>query len=220
MLFWIILFLIVVALSFILAFLSMKDYKAAPKDFKSDYGLFLIRNSKNLSPQILASISQKEGKNHIISVERLIKGIQAALVIYAPKELLAPFLETLNLLELEDYTDLDPQSITLWEIGTKQEQVSLYEPPFNIPVLKPDEQVWEQIVVKGNLVQIRVAAVAANLSRRKQILESLVKSGFLKVPRPYSAEKMLKFYKLRSIGMDKFALKVKVEYLLNIISLK
>lgn len=212
----------VVIISFLLAYWSMKDFKVAPKGAKSSYGLFLIRNTSGLTPEVLHSIMNAQ-KDVIISLERLFKGTEAALAIYAPTSVLMPFLQNLNLLELEDYVDIETSSISLWEVGLKiqaKSPVRIDRLPFNILKLKPDEQIWVQLLTKGAISQIRVASVASSPLRRKEILEAFIKEPFIKIPKPYSAEKIHKFYESRAMSIDQFSLKLSPVEALKTVSLQ
>ncbi|EKD84968.1 MAG: hypothetical protein ACD_38C00123G0003, partial [uncultured bacterium] len=89
MILWLILFLLIIGISFILAFRSMKDYQEIPKASKVEYGLFLIRRTDSFDAGVLGSIGKFMLDNSlIISLERLFKGNKAALTIFGPKEIL------------------------------------------------------------------------------------------------------------------------------------
>lgn len=215
------LFAVIIVISFLLAFWSMKDFKAIPKGGKTDYGLFLIRNTSAFTEQILQSIMLAD-KDSIISLERLFKGTEAALAIYGPKDALSSFIQSLNLLEIEEYTDIEVKRISLWEVGFKNSgkaDLKLEKMPFNILKLRQDEQVWVQVLVKGAFTLVRVAAIADSPLRRKEILENFIKEPFVKIPRPYSAEKIYRFYKLRGMSIDQYSLKLNFSGIMRIISL-
>jgi hypothetical protein len=100
---WIILFIIVVVVSFILAYRSMKDFKEIPITPNVEYGLFLIKNITLLDKLYLERIHKFSlEQKSIISFERLLKGGESVLVIYGPKNILTSFPE-LELVELEDF---------------------------------------------------------------------------------------------------------------------
>lgn len=102
MFFWIILVLIVGALSFILAFRSMKNYKEVPKD-KENFSNFLIRDKTHLDDQIIQQLhSFLKGKNTIAAFERLVKGEEDVTLLFGPASLVENF-PTLDLFEVEDY---------------------------------------------------------------------------------------------------------------------
>ncbi len=218
MVFWIILFLLIIGISFILAYRSMKDYSEIPKTSKVEYGLFLIRQTENFTTSTLNSIGEYMLEaGLIISIERLFKGTQAALTIYGPKNILDKFTSVLNLLELEDYTSrLISQDVTVWEIGTKDKKGYLGGPNdvfSNLSQLGQEDQFFWQMVlgpkkVKSNIsfqTQIR-AVVYSKDPEKKKILVSLLQelsSGELKrIPKPFSTEQMMDFFKLRSLSKD------------------
>lgn len=109
MVLWIVLFILVLAISFILALKSMTDYQEVPK---GDNGLFLIRQTKQLKDLLDASTN--------IVLERLFKGKQAALVVFGPRQIVEKYKNHLDLVELEDYTNVDKDQVVAWEIGIKE----------------------------------------------------------------------------------------------------
>lgn len=204
-----ILFLLIIGISFILAFRSMKDYQEIPKDSKVEYGLFLIRQTASFGASILDSMGRLMLEaGLIISLERLFKGHQAALTIFGPKKILDKFKESLNLLELEDYTlELDNKDISVWEVGMKSAS------KLDLPELGNEDQFFWQVVlgakkVKDNLsfqTQIRAVVYCQDPQRRKVLVpmfENLQTGGLVKIPRPFSTEQMMAFYKLRSLSKD------------------
>lgn len=218
MVLWILLFILIVATSFVLAFLSMKDYQEIPLQSKVEYGLYLIRQPQGFSGNFLDDIGRVlQDGSLLVSIERLFKGNQAALTIFGPKNLLSQFNSNLNLLELEDYTqNLSVADLSIWEMGVKnQNQVvtGSNEIFSHLSQLGPEDQFFWQIVLGAkkqgeNLAfqtQIR-AVVYSKDPNKKQSLVSLfqdLKSAELsKVPRPFSPELMMDFYRQRSLGKD------------------
>lgn len=219
MLLWILLFLLIVAISFVLAFLSMKDYQEFPQQSKVEYGLYLIRQPQGLSAIYLDSIGRMLlDDGLLVSIERLFKGSRAALTIFGPKNILNQLSENLNLLELEDYTEtLLIKDISIWEMGVKnlnQPIESSSNDIFNhFSQLGPDDQFFLQMVLGAkkqgeNLAfqtQIR-AVVYSGDSVRKQSLISIFQnlnfSELSKVPKPFSVVQMMDFYKQRSLSKD------------------
>jgi hypothetical protein len=107
-LFWIIGLILVVVISFILAWRSMKDFKETHIT-SQPYSLFLVKNPHILDENLLAQIHTLLSElNGIISFERLLKGTDKVLVIYAPSVIKEKFPQ-LDLFELEDY--LEPMSV-------------------------------------------------------------------------------------------------------------
>lgn len=219
MILWFVLFLLIIGISFVLAFRSMKDYQETPKNFKSEYGLFLIRHPDRFNANVLDAIGQsilEEGL--IISIERLFKGKQAALTIFGPKKILDRFTESLNLLELEDYANaLDHKDISVWEVGVKGAKDFKFDSPNNIfknlSELKEEEQFFWQMVLgvrkekEGLSFQAQIRAVIYSKDpERKKMLISLLQTAeqgeLTKVPKPFSDEQMMVFYKLRSFAKD------------------
>lgn len=216
MILWVMLFALIIAISFLLAFLSMQDYQEVPETNKVEYGLFLIRKTDEFKADILHAIRQEMLKNNfIISIERLFKGNKAALTIFGPKDILDQFSQELNLLELEDYTlDLNTDHISAWEMGIKNSNSSkLQVSNFfkNFPLLEAEDQfLWQVILTaKGKAgsfqSQIRAAVYSQQPLRRKTlapILQSLAVGELVKIPRPFSAAQMMGLYKLRSLSQD------------------
>lgn len=218
MILWIILFLLIIGISFVLALRSMKDYQEIPETKKTEYALFLIRKTgfNGSSLNLIGKRILDEGL--IISIERLFKGKQAALTIFGPKKILNEFISELNLLELEDYTSsLDNQGLSVWELGVKSAvQPSLDNPDNifnNLPELPDTDQFFWQVVLGVKMVkkelsfqtQIR-AGIFCKDPLRKKVLVPLfqnLKFGELTyVPRPFSAEQMAGFFKSRTLSKD------------------
>lgn len=217
MILWIILFLLIVAISFVLAYRSMKDYSEIPKASKVEYGLFLIRQTENFTASALDSIGELMLEaGLIISIERLFKGTQAALTIYGPKIILDKFTPNLNLLELEDYASrLESKDISIWEVGLRDQKGYLGGPNIfqNLSQLGQEDQFFWQVVLgsrkeKGSIsfqTQIRAALFCKDPSRKKVLTSSLqeLKPGELtKIPKPFSTEQMMDFFKMRSLSKD------------------
>src|SRR3989338_5569825 len=105
MILWLALFILVIAISFILALGSMREYQEIPLKSKEEYGLFLIRNIVNLDAALLESLREHIAKDGLLlSIERLFRGQKAALTIFGPKRILENFKAELSLLELDDYS--------------------------------------------------------------------------------------------------------------------
>lgn len=218
MVFWIILFLLIVGISFVLAFRSMKDYQEIPETKRLEYGLFLIRQTEKFTASTLDSIGELLiDAGLIISIERLFKGTQAALTIYGPKVIMGKFTPVFNLLELEDYASgFDIGDISIWEVGQRDQKKhsegfnSIFQ---NLSQMGQDDHFCWQVVLgpkkeKGNIsfkTQIR-AVVYSRDSEKKKTLTSILgelKLGELtKIPKPFSTEQMMDFYKLRSLSKD------------------
>jgi len=214
---WIILFLLVIAISFVLAFLSMRDYRDIPHTSRDEYALFLIRQTANLNAETLRSLGYlmlSEGL--ILSIERLFKGPQAALTLFGPRKILDKFMESLNLLELEDYTEnLLSSHISIWEEGVRntKEQIqntgNIFE---NLAKLGAEDQFFWQIILgakKGEELtfqtQIRAAVYPREEARKGQLASMFQNFSFgslVMVPKPFSTEQMMEFFRSRSLSSD------------------
>ncbi|QQG43235.1 MAG: hypothetical protein HYW45_03470 [Candidatus Daviesbacteria bacterium] len=207
--FWLLLFIIIVIVSFLLSYQSMRNFQEAPRQTGKDYSLFLIRNLSALNTKLLEELhSEFLKKAAFISLERLTKGNKVALVIYGPKKILQQFQSELNLLELEDYTrkylqeNLFPKerrSPSLVFEMAKKKQLIGGEVFTGLPNLKETEQFWWQLIFQPKNVQkkkifvgqIRVGLIL-NQDQTELIdqFESLAGGKLLKAPRPYSREQM------------------------------
>lgn len=200
MILWIILFLLIISISFVLAFRSMKDFHEVPQKIKVNYGLFLVRQVVNFNAKILDEICQRASADGgIVSFERLFKGSQTVLTIFGPVNILKDYKNDLNLLELEDYTvGFTNSEVSVWEVGAYGDVFN------NLPKLAPLEHFFWQVIPSKGKVQIR-AVVSSKDPNRLKILSSaqeLIAGGLKKVPRPFSNEQMIEFYKTRSLSHD------------------
>lgn len=132
---WILLFIIVVGLSFLLAMRSMKDYQEIPASVLS-YGLFLIRKPNNLNSDTIQNIGKALLKREFFSLEKLYKGNSSVMAIFAPKNFQQQFPE-LDLLEIEDYLE-DPSIQDSQELGIDKK--ALLNDSFSW-VIKPNKDV-------------------------------------------------------------------------------
>ncbi len=221
MIFWILLFILVVVISFLLAYLSMRNFQEAPTSQDKDYGLFLIRKTVNLTPSLLSDFHQKMLKeNFILSFERLFKGNQSTLVIFAPRKLIQSYVVILDLVELEEYTNVDSAKTLVFQMGSKQKgQVGSLDNFFaEFPDLSADEFIWWQLILhakKNGEFEIlpRVA-----FSAKEKAFQNL--AGFLhKIPRPFSNEQMFKFYQNRVFAKGAHNLHLEKEAVLKLILL-
>lgn len=192
MIVWLILFLLVIGISFLLSLRSMKDFAEIPQKSKLEYSLYLIRKSSNLSVALLQSIHDDlTKKGLVVSLERLFKGSESALCIFGPQKILSNYLDRLDLMELLDYTaNFNTENTTVWEVDFKR----IDNPFSNLPQLGPDEKFCWQVLLSGKHVQIRAAVFSNDPKRRKELV-------FSKLPRPFSNDVLLELYKQRS--MDK-----------------
>lgn len=214
MILWLALFVLVVLISLILAFVSMRDYQEIPQKSSLEYGLFLIRHPFLVNSQFLESIHASLAEGLIISLERLFKGKKHTLVIFGPKKILQSY-QDLSLLELEDYTkEVTAKDISAWEADFKKvkEEAEKEDSPFkNFPNLEDEDQFWWQVTLqarKGQGVdgifqtQIRAVVYCQDPQRRKELtqaLQNLASPQLVKIPQPFSSETILGFYQLRSM---------------------
>ena len=206
--FWI-LFLLIILISLMLAYLSMRDFEEGPEDFGPDNGLYLIKKPHPLTADLMDYLYKVIKKdNLIISLERLFKGRESALVIYGPKKALEALKKALDLLELEEY--VKAETPTVWHIGTKKigDYQKMTKSIFSdFPKLEEGETVWYQLILQPEKKprhfkgQIRVVVVSPDQRRKKLLAEALQipKNNLVKIPQPFSTTQMIEFYKKRSM---------------------
>lgn len=211
----------------------MREYQEIPLKSKEEYGLYLIRNTANLNPELLKSLKDHIASDGlVISIERLFKGQRAALTIFGPKRFLKNYIDDLALLELEDYSlNLDTNDMHIWEMGSKGKQaLPLLNIFKNLPSLSEEEQFLWQVVLgpkdgknEGFKSQIRAGVYSKDPARRRElahILQNMPQDeGLIKIPRPYSLEQMISFYRLRSLGKDSQGPLLTPEKVLNLIKI-
>jgi hypothetical protein len=118
LLLWIIIFIIIILISSVLAYRSMRDYEEIP-DTAVLTSIFYIRSPENLKAEVFRKIHgllfpQKQ----LFSVEKLYKGKEKAFVLFGPRELIHQIPE-LNLIELEDYLAGEGESLMGGDSGKK-----------------------------------------------------------------------------------------------------
>lgn len=192
MIVWLALFLLVIGISFLLAFRSMKDYHEIPQKSNLEYSLFLIRQPQVLTEHLLQEIVASLSKGGlVVSFERLFKGRESALCVFGPKEVLGSY-AALNLLELEDYSaNFNTENTTVWEVDFK----AVDNPFSDLPQLEADEKFCWQVLLSGKHIQIRAAVFSKDPKKRLELV-------FSKLPRPFSNSQMIEFYKTRSIDKE------------------
>lgn len=202
MILWVFLFFLVVAISFVLAAKSMRDFEEIPEEAEK-YSLFLIRTPQALNQKLLDSIYQDSISSGLaFSFERLIKGEKGALVLFAPVNLKAKYQETLNLVEIEDFTTVDLNFVSTWEVLGKGKN---YFKKF--PKLLEDEQFWWQLILLGKKegvfqVQIRAVLVSPDSLRRRKLTEILEEKNDLnKIPKASNSQ-IVDSYKKRSFTKE------------------
>ncbi len=217
------LFILVILISFFLALYSMHDFEVKPSS-KLEYGAFLIKNPKNLSPQTLAPLFSGLAKsNMLISFERLFKGHEGVLVIYGPKNILLKYQSQFNFMELEDYTNIDLNNVSIWEVEVRD--MTSFRDKF--PNLLEQEQIWLQIIPEINKkdlsvfpTRIRVVVISEEEERLKELttqFQENYKHILPKIPKPYSRLKVFEFYRKRSfIKTGAKVINLKIEDILNL----
>lgn len=208
MILWIVLFILVLAISFILALKSMKDFQEIPSQSGQNYSLFLIRNNEGVNQQFFNLLyADLLESNSSVSFERLFKGKKSALVVYGPSNLLNKYKQTLNLLELEDYTNVNIDKTSAWEMGIKKIEARILQ---NLPELSETDQFWWQVVTwikkdKADSFQTQIRAVVYtnDQARNKdltQTLQNLSIDQLVKTPKAFSNPQLMDFYKKRSFS--------------------
>lgn len=219
MIFWITIAVLVVLISFVLAVRSMADFAQNPH--LPRYALYLIRSPQALTGQVLDAMhSLLLKKSSTISLERLIKGRESALVIFAPTNNLNSF-SALDLVELEDYVVETLDNWQAWQMGVKHKnnlQIKSYFEDF--PPLQGAEQFWWQMVLKRGSekgyfeAQVRVIVRSQEESWQKRTAGSLQK-----IPKPFKREQLLDFYQKRTFLPDKFNPTLTSREVLEVLSL-
>lgn len=208
---WLLLLVIIVLIAFLMAYFSMSDFRIFAIPGKR-YSLFLVRNIDAFNEAELLKLHTAVYKKKLLfSLERLFKGDKSALVIFGPRDVLIDFKDALSLVELEDYALNVGENFTAWEMGIKSEEA---RPGVkflgNVPLLMPSEQFWWQIVLSPNIekqeqiftTQVRAVFVYENNDRSSELTPKLqgLSDGFLvKVPKPFTKEQIVEFYRKRSL---------------------
>lgn len=214
MILWFVLFILVVAVSFVLAAKSMRDFTEISTS-NEEYSLFLIRKAERLNVELLNSIHNSLLRtNSIISFEKLFKGKNSAMVVFGPGKLLMAYKDLLDLLELEDYTNVNVEEIFTWEVGIKNNgqrapegEVDNGQKMFgNLPQLLETEQFWWQVIFSGDQkAQITAVVISTDAKNRNSLtnnLQLLAPERLIKLPKAFSNAQLLDFYQKRSLRKD------------------
>ncbi|OGE25713.1 hypothetical protein A3C32_01240 [Candidatus Daviesbacteria bacterium RIFCSPHIGHO2_02_FULL_41_14] len=240
MVIWLLLFFIVILISFVLAIRSLRHYRENPARLGVTFSLYLIQNTSALTESLLEELNREVlEKRLVISFERLYKGDKKALIIYGPSLLLTNRVEKLGLLELEDYairTHLHTQAL---EIGVKA-NADFQATNFHLAVdrigLQDQEQLWWQVIVQPQIKNkgeielnslIRVVIHTQEVSRLAQIqgllMSGLEESHLTRLPQTHSSKQILKFYKervaFRPFSTNKESLLLNLNDLFGLISI-
>lgn len=147
---YILLFIIIIAISAFLAFRSMKSFQEIPSATHK-YSLFLLKNPKAFSLDTLTKLyAHSLSSKLIFSIEVLLKGNQAALALYAPAST-ASLLPELQPIEIEDYLGVEHlNQIYSWAIQPKNnpKKVLTVSPDFlKMTELEENQKFFWQIVL-------------------------------------------------------------------------
>ncbi len=221
MILWLI-FVGVLVASYLLALRSMRDFQEIPGE-DEDYSLFLIRRPQELNFSTLSLLRDNFLKSgQVLSFERLFKGYKSALVIFGPRRLTA-VLKTLDLLELEDYTQVSPEQVNAWEVGIKESIKSNPLTSVRFPQLNESEQLWWQLLVSRSFKpQIRAVLVVQDPKRRKDLsslVENLSPDRLIRLPRGFTNSELLDFYQKRSFKKDNGNPPLSLEEVLSLVKI-
>lgn len=159
---WYVGLFICAVISFFLAWRSMRDFQEAPEVKSTDYGLFLIRNSENLTEEVFSALLDSL-KGLIASFERIKKGSSEALVGYLPHFIQSQF-PSLGMVEIEDYIlgrnetqndsfilsrQLNLDDSFAWTLQSKKKQKPSLDRKSLDFDLQPDQYVAFQLVCEG-----------------------------------------------------------------------
>lgn len=221
MILWVVLFVLIVAISLVLAAQSMRDFSELPAK-EAEYSLFLIRNTQNLTPQVLDAIRQELRESHsFISFERLFKGNKSALAVFGPRLLLLNHQTSLDLLELEDYSRTSySENLSAWEMVVKKD-ANLEERIFSsLPQFSENDQFWFQVVIPSSFrPQITCVFLSSEHDYKQTTLHNLqnISTSLHKLPKAYSNPQILEFYQNRGYRKDNQSHALSSEKLLKLI---
>lgn len=212
MLIWFILALIVFAISFVLAFRSMGDYRESSQETSAAYSLFLVGKPRAFTIELMVELYQSAlAGRKILSLERLFRGSKRALVIFGPHQLLWQFREILGLVELEDYCLVDRREFSTWEMGRKNNDQKVAGVVNFTASLAEGEEFWWQLVLQPALgsdpvfkATVRAAILAADKSAAQSLQKKFTavgsEAGLVMLPQAYSGKQLAKFYQERSLS--------------------
>lgn len=224
MLIWVVLFLVVMGVSFVLAFRSMSDYREVPTS-SVPFSVFLVGDPQALTLGNLQKLGEAFlRENLIFSFERLFKGPKRALVVFGPVGVLQPYLQELKLTEIEDYSRTVTGNVKAWEVGKKSPNAPIgsLDISSRVPTLKEDEEFWWQVVLKPKANQQFTATIRAvfkgsdegRLIKLQEELFNIGKPQDLSVlPQAYPSEQVIKFYQDRSLLLGPASKKVQLTLL-------
>lgn len=186
---WLLIIAAIIVISFILALRSMKNYQEIPPQ-RYPYGVFLLQNPNQLQNDMLAKLYDFcTQANAIISLEKLFKGPQNAIVLFAPQNILQ-YIPELELLEIEDYLTKDGRpdgpkkasvdEVILWSLLPKNESELPVPQSFLENILLEDTQqlFWQLVLAAHKRVQhfqvnIRVMVVDSDVHKRIELAKKV-----------------------------------------------
>ncbi len=186
---WLLVIAGIIVVSFILALRSMKNYQEIPPS-RYPYGIFLIQNPQNLQNGVLNKLYDFSLEaNAIVSLEKLYKGSEFAIVIFAPHNIIQ-FIPELELLEIEDYLQKDDKTndpkkasvdeIIVWSLNPKNEaEIEIPQTFLADFVLEESQQLFWQLVLAPHKkeqhfqVNIRVMVVDGDVHKRIELARNL-----------------------------------------------
>ncbi len=200
---WFILGLLVIYLSFVLARKSLKNYQDMPS---GENGLFLLRDLQYFDDVFLEKICMQTGS--IFSLEKIYKGGQGALVLFAPKRV-GEGIVGLSPLEIEDYTQkISEDRVQVWELNVGKKKGAKHIHFLEGANLTLEEQAAFQIVFmpgeKGKIqVSMRILVSASDALKRsniaKQIDKNMALSNQVRSKRKFSSKQVFGHFRKRSL---------------------
>lgn len=144
-----IIFAIIIAISFVLAYKSMLDYRQKPVN-NILHTIFLVQNPAIVQADFLKKLYHLiDGSRFFVAFEVLYKGDDKALVFYGPKNLQTSLPEA-KLIEIEDYQgSLEFDKVDIFEVTLKGTDPSYIQQDgvFDNLGLKPEEKFFWQVVL-------------------------------------------------------------------------
>lgn len=225
---WVIIIAVTILVSVILAFRSMKDYRDLPAS-KQPLSLYLVRNRGALNTDLFQRLDQ------IVSVERIFKNGEDAVVIYGPTSLIQNFPE-LNLLELEDLLESSVKidDVFAWGIQPKSGAVQKMGDIKRVNFWKElqldeDQMVFWQVVCTpdGGVFQVTMRGIIVDPEPQKRVILSKLidqklqqETGLIREERKETTTHYFNAFKKRTLipkEVSKFTLNA--DEILNILGL-
>jgi hypothetical protein len=179
---WLLIIVVIIIISFLLALRSMRNYQEIPPA-RFSYGLYLICNSDQLQNGVLNKLyAFGLESNAQISIEKLFKGGESAIVIYAPHNI-GQFVPELELLEIEDYLEREAKSgnkkasvdeVIVWSLQPKSEVELEIPPDFlkDFPLEQNQQLFWQLVLAsyrKEHHFQVNIRVMVADHDTHQRI---------------------------------------------------